>query len=349
MRSYSSNGSLSVPSSSRFPEKSSVFAPRINEEDTADMDRKSADDFSPLPEHTDDEKVLEMIIPPSFTRRHGANDSISSIDLRDLPSLNDDLPDSHPPVSAPAVLSTPRPSFPSNRKPLGPSIDKALPPLPRPDSPDISTIIATTPRPRRKSAASARDRSSSRPRSSIRRRVSEGASLIESSSRRTSASSRTTGRTKRCDSPSELPYVAPAPEEEPWRDDSFVSDYGVLLDRTGTAIEILDEEEEAKLERELEGDGSDTDSSLDIHTPLPCVFDFIFHFCADANLASNRNLMLRDGLLSPNSTLLSRTSRAPSPIGNGRPGSMMSVASSGGYQRFFCCGRCGVDEMRFCL
>ncbi|EED77753.1 predicted protein [Postia placenta Mad-698-R] len=67
--------------------------------------------------------------------------------------------------------------------------------------------------------------------------------------------------------------------------------------------------EEARLERELTGSGSDTDSSIDIHTLLP-------------------NLMLRDGLLSPNSKLLPQASRMGTPLlSNGRPGSLPSVAS----------------------
>lgn len=52
-------------------------------------------------------------------------------------------------------------------------------------------------------------------------------------------------------------------------DNSDVSDYGVAIDKTGTAIEMFDEELEERLERQLEGDGSDSDSSIDLHTPLP--------------------------------------------------------------------------------
>ena len=45
--------------------------------------------------------------------------------------------------------------------------------------------------------------------------------------------------------------------------ESFVSDYGTLLDKDASMDEKL-----------LEGDGSESDSSIDIHTPLPCVFLF---------------------------------------------------------------------------
>ncbi|TBU42499.1 hypothetical protein BD309DRAFT_178796 [Dichomitus squalens] len=55
---------------------------------------------------------------------------------------------------------------------------------------------------------------------------------------------------------------------------SVISDYGALLDKDDSMDEKL-----------LEGDGSESDSSIDIHTPLP-------------------HLMFRDGLLSPRSKLL---------------------------------------------
>ncbi|TBU26676.1 hypothetical protein BD311DRAFT_847341 [Dichomitus squalens] len=55
---------------------------------------------------------------------------------------------------------------------------------------------------------------------------------------------------------------------------SVISDYGALLDK-----------DDSMDEKQLEGDGSESDSSIDIHTPLP-------------------HLMFRDGLLSPRSKLL---------------------------------------------
>lgn len=54
-----------------------------------------------------------------------------------------------------------------------------------------------------------------------------------------------------------------------WDEHSFVADYGTQIDQTGTPYDLLDGEEEARLDRELDGDGSDSDSSLDLHTPLP--------------------------------------------------------------------------------
>ena len=67
-------------------------------------------------------------------------------------------------------------------------------------------------------------------------------------------------------------------------DDDEESDYGEVLDGTGTVMDVrmLDQEIEKRLERELEGfgsedemfghsedDGEGSDSSIDVQTPLP--------------------------------------------------------------------------------
>ena len=57
-------------------------------------------------------------------------------------------------------------------------------------------------------------------------------------------------------------------------DDDEESDYGEVVDKTGTVMDVrmLDREVEARLERELEGFGSEddgSDSSIDVQTPLP--------------------------------------------------------------------------------
>lgn len=72
------------------------------------------------------------------------------------------------------------------------------------------------------------------------------------------------------------------------RDDDEESDYGEVIDRTGTAIDVrmLDKETEERLDRVLDGfgsedevfksergededDGAGSDSSIDVRTPLP--------------------------------------------------------------------------------
>ncbi|KAI0923119.1 hypothetical protein AcV5_009933 [Taiwanofungus camphoratus] len=344
LRSFPSCGSLSVPAS-RLQDRSPVIEPRICEEDPADLTRMSLDEISLhscVPDHdlSGDEKFQLGITPASpLYPPHSANDML------DLPKCSED--EFSVPKSAPIVLNPHHLALPAHGKPSSDQIqqivNKALPPLPtsspplassppssskRADSPDIQTILAATPRPRRKSAsatiaARSRSRSSSRPshHSTLRRHVSEGVNSTRARSSKISAGSRRTSeaslpkRRSRPGSPSELAYMRNAGgDDDSWNDDSFVSDYGVPLDDTGTPLEIFDQEEEERLERELEGDGSDTDSSLDIHTPLP-------------------HLMLRDGLLSPNSKLLPRVSRTPSPqppMPNARPGSLLSVASTVG-------------------
>ncbi|KAF9474917.1 hypothetical protein BDN70DRAFT_884348 [Pholiota conissans] len=76
-----------------------------------------------------------------------------------------------------------------------------------------------------------------------------------------------------------------------------------------TATRTRVRKRERRKEGKEDGDGGSSDSSLDLHTPLP-------------------HLMLRHGLLSPNSKLLPGAgSRANTPL-DGRPGSMLSVVSN---------------------
>ncbi|KAI0367072.1 hypothetical protein BV20DRAFT_580761 [Pilatotrama ljubarskyi] len=342
LRSFPSTSSLSIPVPRYNIDRSPVIQPRIAEEDAADLTRMSLDEISlnsPLPDHlSDDEKVLEVGIGPSLSRHEPAV-SISSIEARE----------GHSQPEEPLSMTSRAQSAPSasSSSHVQPSVDKELPPLPptqppprmlpppppppshsrRSSSPDINEILATTPRPRRKSSAGSglRSRSTSRSVRNLRHRVSEGvgARSSEAGSRRTSAAStsrRTSGTSlararSRPESLSELAYeqtaMAAADEDgEVWDEDSFVSDYGVPVDQTGTPYEIFDHDEEARLEKELDGEGSDSDSSLDLHTPLP-------------------HLMVKDGLLSPRSKLV-QSSRNTTPLPGDRPGSVFSVASTVG-------------------
>ncbi|KAI0631381.1 hypothetical protein C8Q77DRAFT_1159182 [Trametes polyzona] len=362
LRSYPSTSSLSVPISRFNLDRSPVIQPRIAEEDAADLTRMSLDEISlhsTLPEHlSDDEKVLEVGIGPSISRQPRSEpeprSSLSSVEAREGHSTPDEY------RLAPSATPRPRPRPSASTSNLASRaqrhVDKELPPLPptqppprmppipppppppthsrRSSSPDIEEILASTPRPRRKSSVGSglRSRSTSRSVRSLRRRVSEGVGMREAgslpgsvpSSRRTSAaaasgsSSRRTSQTSlararsRPESLSELAYEQSAMAEtaEGWDEDSFVSDYGVPVDQTGTPYEMMDGDKEARLEKELDGEGSDSDSSLDLHTPLP-------------------HLMVKDGLLSPRSKLV-QASRNTTPLPNDRPGSVFSVASSVG-------------------
>ncbi|KAH8102321.1 hypothetical protein BXZ70DRAFT_68515 [Cristinia sonorae] len=242
------------------------------------------------------------------SRTDPLNDSISSIELKDLPP--DDEDDEAPATKAPVLSrSTLQPPTKLVRALSRSKLNKELPPLPpsrvsivsapggRSVSPDIQSIIASTPKPRRKSASALVSRSVSRSQSksrpAVKRRVSEGQSgpftvTVDSFDLRDHSRERTH------DEKSELPYVRRHEEEILDDDASFVSDYGEYINGGGMASEILDRDAEMRLERQLEGDGSDSDSSIDVHTPLP-------------------HLMLRDGLLSPHSKLLPQPDKAETP------------------------------------
>ncbi|KAM5541517.1 hypothetical protein V8D89_004707 [Ganoderma adspersum] len=119
----------------------------------------------------------------------------------------------------------------------------------RPDSPDVETMIKRTPRPRRISSATFQANTNS---PVARTRSATGSGVLVPSSWRGAA------KRQGLDDDNE----------------SIASDYGTLLDKDASMDEKM-----------LEGDGSESDSSIDIHTPLP-------------------HLMFRDGLLSPRSKLL---------------------------------------------
>ena len=73
--------------------------------------------------------------------------------------------------------------------------------------------------------------------------------------------------------------------------ESVISDYGTLLEK----------EAESEEDKPADDDGSESDSSIDIHTPLPCVPRLCL---VRVVLILCRHLMFRDGLLSPRSKLL---------------------------------------------
>ncbi|KDQ54022.1 hypothetical protein JAAARDRAFT_49398 [Jaapia argillacea MUCL 33604] len=229
-------------------------------------------------------------------------------------------------------------------------------PAARSDSPDIKDILEKTPKPRRKASSSnltgsgsgtpgERSRSVSRVRKA---RGSDGA-LVSGSGMANGAMVNGMGRRKSEGSvligghSHEEAYATDAMLPGP--DESF-EDYGVVVkgklsglnsingSRFGsvnghTAVKGgLDVE---SLSKALDGfsfgdgasvgalsdcgtgveSGSGSDSEIDIHTPLP-------------------HLMLRDGLLSPNSKLLPGMTRTPSPMmtPDGRPGSVFSTMTT---------------------
>ena len=119
------------------------------------------------------------------------------------------------------------------------------------ESPDIATILAATPRPRRKSSSqlSGGARSRSQPGSARRSRGSS----VHRSGRFSDGVPVPVPALRRADGGSELAYARCAREEDE------ESDYGEVVDGTGTAIDarMLDREVEARLERALDGQVSE--------------------------------------------------------------------------------------------
>jgi hypothetical protein len=68
------------------------------------------------------------------------------------------------------------------------------------------------------------------------------------------------GIASRTESPAELAYT----QDESWNEESFIEDYGMPINRRDQFVAI-----DPELEAQLDGNGSDSDSSLDLHTPLP--------------------------------------------------------------------------------
>jgi large subunit ribosomal protein LP1 len=148
------------------------------------------------------------------------------------------------------------------------TIPAKVPPVPqrrpaqakkRSTSPDIADIISSTPRPRTRTSSyysngSSRDSQSLSRSGSMRRYPSE----IQGAGPRSSTFSRSAseGMGSRIQSPAEA-------NRESWIDDSF-EDYGTPINRQDGFV-ATPPEPEAHLDR----DGSDSDSSLDLHTPLP--------------------------------------------------------------------------------
>jgi hypothetical protein len=306
-----------LPGPSRYDTLNILNRPRRISKISLDIPETS------IPDYDDDydDAILDLAIrgttmlptPPSSNpspihisrkHRHIANESISSIDIRDLMLDNDNIyaDDSNPnpiyPIADPIdplhirnrhLLRGPSASSPLSSPPSDP-----LPPIPgsqislspsspiRTASPDIQTIISTTPRPSRRSKSQPRTRSSVASTSSlpsrslskststeIKRRASEG--VVDPPSARKSRGRRLEPLSTYSEpaiETSQLPYIRGKP---PVDDDarSWIEphEFGVKQSSSPTATSGPDDAD--RLERALEGNGSDSDSSLDLHTPLP--------------------------------------------------------------------------------
>lgn len=135
----------------------------------------------------------------------------------------------------------------------------------RASSPDVASIIAATPRPRRQSeTSSAGSRSGSRP----RRRAHKSLPKSLPGSRRVSAVGRLSvfslpdeaARQGSTSLASRSLLTNPHDGDELWNDDSLPEDYGVVIGGgDGDFANVPDEDDAA----------GESDSSLDLHTPLP--------------------------------------------------------------------------------
>ncbi|KAA1472356.1 hypothetical protein DENSPDRAFT_176241 [Dentipellis sp. KUC8613] len=343
IRSLSSVSSLSTPFTHDSQNTHVSMGYSISEEAAIGLPRLSLEEIE-INRATPSPMLFTEQDPEHTTTPCAVDDSISSINMADLPAADDDDDDDaafdlaaqalHLEMRATRSKSSQHKSrigramhsgsnsnlldmngqssksFPS-KEPVGefPSRTELDG---RASSPDISTIMAATLRPRQRSTSSA----GSRPRSVSSRRVRSTTPKSLPGSRRTSTATsaitlhhrQSVGETIPAPT-SNLAYMQSAPEGDAyWNEDSYVDDYGVVP-RGGHELE----ETGSTLENEQNDGEYDSDSSIDLHTPLP-------------------NLMLRDGMLSPHSKILPQNSRTPSPLlftaDGGRPGSILSVAST---------------------
>ena len=137
----------------------------------------------------------------------------------------------------------------------------------RASSPDVASFLATTPRPRRRSETSTSSKSSqsrwrthkSLPSSSRASAVGRLSVFSLPDQPRQGSASLT--------SQSLLAYAGNADDgDEFWNDDSLLEDYGVAIGNGGGDFANGLDEDDAT---------GDSDSSLDLHTPLPCVPFFL--------------------------------------------------------------------------
>jgi hypothetical protein len=289
----------------------------------------------------DNEGIIDIdVVPPSTTRsprvprgrtkamEHGANDSITSIDIKDLRAamgLGEDDgdgvgagagvggegdSDSGAPSRPPRVIR--RVSARLSGSNIVPQEKSRTEEDERSSSPDIKSIISATPRRRsRRPSSNYSDASSS-----LSHSQSRSSMTMTTPAATTTTTTRGGQRRRRSDVVPTLPPSAfrtslggrasdvgvgvgydGGAETELWDEDSFVEDYGTQVvrdrDRDDIGIGIGDDDDDQNHHPEIDevvasldlglgmdhhehrfdrmGDdgGSDSDSSLDLHTPLP--------------------------------------------------------------------------------
>ncbi|KAG2007497.1 60s acidic ribosomal protein [Coprinopsis cinerea AmutBmut pab1-1] len=278
----SSDSSVVPPTSASHARKSSLAYLNFEHPTDSISNRPSSVDMSDSQSTSDSYNDLASASTTTLRSSSMANIRASSSSQSDIP-----------------ISPTPRSKKPYTLNSSIRSIQSASTDDARSASPDIDTIIQSTPKPIRLSNARSFSMSSNGKRS----RVSSLRSVRSEKSIKAD-----TDEFGVLATPMRLSKSTIGKKSHP--DDSL--DY-IVRGEWDHHVEV----DEAKLRAlEKESDGDDSDSSLDLHTPLP-------------------HLMVRHGLLSSNSKLLQGDSRATTPHcgGDGRPMSSMSTATKSGVMK----------------
>lgn len=265
--------SLTLTSLSDIPRSFPLPRPHVSDEPTIHAERLSSIDMRDLPALHDDDitdldsqthplrQRVHVPLPKSPTHKSRIRQAIP----RPQPQPNGNLIDGKAHRRSSSTTQHARNRVSSHGASEAPTQGKShLDGSDRASSPDVASILAATPRQRRRSETSStgsRSQSRRRPLKSLpgsRRTSSAGRasvfSLPDQHTRQGSAS-----LTSRC----LLPYADNADDrDELWNDDSLQEDYGVVIaNGDGHFANVPDEDDTS----------GDSDSSLDLHTPLPCV------------------------------------------------------------------------------
>ena len=269
--------SLTLTSLSEIPRASPSPHPHAGDEPTIRGERLSSIDMRDLPPLQDDDMtdldsqvhLLKLNARASRPKSPVHKSRIRQALPRPQPQPSDNLTDGkvHSRSSSITQRSRIRESLHGASDARTPIQGTSVPDVSnRASSPDVASFLATTPRPRRRSETS----SSSRSQSQSRRRTHKS---LPSSSRASAVGrlsvfslpdqpTRGQGSTS-LTSQSLLAYAGNADDgDDLWNDDSLPEDYGIPIGNgSGDFANGLDEDDAT----------GDSDSSLDLHTPLPCV------------------------------------------------------------------------------
>ena len=265
--------SLTLTSLSEIPRASPSPHPHVGDEPTIHGERLSLIDMRDLPALQDDDIAdldsqghsLQLNARASLPKSPAHKSRIRQALPRPRPQPNGNLTDgkTHRRSSSTSQHARSREFLRDASNTRTPSQGTSVPDgSDRASSPDVASFLATTPRPRRRSETS----SGSRSQSQSRRRTHKslpGSSRASAVGRLSvfSLPDQPTRQGASLTSQSLLAYAGNADDgDELWNDDSLLEDYGVAIG-DGDFADGPDEDDAS----------GDSDSSLDIHTPLPCV------------------------------------------------------------------------------